>query len=491
MPATSSPEPRPSAEAVEADFQRQPHLLLRLAENALNVAENLRDNYFRNTTRFISDLRRRIQGPANPILTARAVQHTDWSTLAGEVVTFIDGGIGRVPIASQLPILLRVGSYSVRTGERRLAEREQFGYYPVILGDLEGGSKDRENFPALVRVTAELLGGLAALERTPDLRVLMFHGPLITGMSAFSGHTPFTERDIDLLLRHYAAGTRSAQQLKDDFLRTARIDVYPAMTDNYDHWVRRRLFEPLAWIAFLCRRLIHLARRRNPVPLILGVVERSELRDFLQSVLLARVFRGLRDRERSDYFNQMYGRTDLINPARLLDRLGYNDALLLGMLLRPGQYSEPWRIAKTDGLHTVEVSLPDEPIKHSVNFASLHGTAHGFPAVRGCYLMVGENTLPLRIEVFEDLASPDMVEETRRVQLYSRLLPGYSFPVGLHIVDRYAGVPQWLTSAYGKLIRHYLGVSLQENRISDPELRRILVQAIYVTQRDWLFRPIA
>jgi hypothetical protein len=488
MPATSSPEPRLTPEAVEADFQRQPHLLLRLAENALNVAENLRDNYFRNTTRFLSDLRRRTQDPANPILGARTVPHTDWSALAGEVVTFLDGGIGRVPIASQLPILLRVGSYSVRTGERRLAQREQFGYYPVILGDLEGGSKERDNFPDLVRITAELLGGLAALERTSDLRVLMFHGPLITRISAYAGHTPFTERDVDLLLRHYAAGTRSAQRLKDDFLRWARL-AYPAMTDNYDLWVRRRLFEPLAWLAFLCRRLIHVARRRNPVPLILGVVERSELRDFLQSVLLPRVFRGLRDRERSDYFNRMYGRTDLTNPARLLDRLGYSDALLLGMLLGPGQFSEPWRIAKYDGLHSVEVSLPDQPIRHSVNFAPLQGAAHGFPQVRGCYLMVGENSLPLRIEVFEDLASPDMVEEARRVHLYSRLLPGYGFPVGLQVADRYARVPDWLTSAYGKLIRHYLGVSLQENRISDPELRRILVQAIYVTQRDWLFRP--
>lgn len=51
-----------------------------------------------------------------------------------EVVTFIDGGVGQVQLASRAPILLRVGSYRVRTGERRLSEREQFGYYPVILG---------------------------------------------------------------------------------------------------------------------------------------------------------------------------------------------------------------------------------------------------------------------------------------------------------------------------------------------------------------------
>ena len=37
-------------EAVREDLQRQPHILMRLAENALTVAESLRDNYFNPTT---------------------------------------------------------------------------------------------------------------------------------------------------------------------------------------------------------------------------------------------------------------------------------------------------------------------------------------------------------------------------------------------------------------------------------------------------------
>jgi hypothetical protein len=46
-----------------------------------------------------------------------------------------------------------------------------------------------------------------------------------------------------------------------------------------------------------------------------------------------------------------------------------------------------------------------------------------------------------------------------------------------------------MTNAYTKLIKHHLGVSLQRGEISDSEMRRILVQAIYITHRDWLFRP--
>ena len=39
----------------------------------------------------------------------------------------------------------------------------------VRLGDLQGGSKDRKDFIDIVRITAELLGGLSAMVRTPEL----------------------------------------------------------------------------------------------------------------------------------------------------------------------------------------------------------------------------------------------------------------------------------------------------------------------------------
>ena len=50
----------------------------------------------------------------------------------------------------------------------------------------------------------------------------------------------------------------------------------------------------------------------------------------------------------------------------------------------------------------------------------------------------------------------------RRVYLYSRLLPNYGFPVGLDIADKFAHVPNWMTRAYEKMIRHTLGMSLQK-----------------------------
>lgn len=492
MARSTDDDPRLSSDGVLADLQRQPQLLMRLAENALTVAESLRDNYFKNTSKFVKELRRAVSKADRtyPILEIHKVDHVAWPEFGGEVVTFIDGGIGSVRISGRVPILLRVGSYCVRVGERRMAEREQFGYYPIILGDLEGGSKGRKDFTDIVRITAELLGGLAALERTPDLRVLMFHGPLVYSVWHYMGHTPFTEQDIDRFLLQYAATPESGRALKEDFLREAKVEIYPLMTNRSDEWARKRVFEPLAWISFLYRRLIEIARRRDPPPLIAGVVERGGSKEFSERILLPRVFRGMRQKGKEDWFNEMYGRTDLTSPAALLEKLGYSDALLLAMLLEPGQYSESWDMAgKYEKLAQVNVSLPGEAGTTPVDYTPLKPGPIGFPQIKGCYLMASETTEPIRIEVFGDLGSEQVGEAAKRAYLYSRLLPGYGFPVGLDVADKFAKVPSWLTDAYGKLIRHHLGVSLQQGEISDSEMRRILVQAIYITHRDWLFRP--
>ena len=328
-------------------------------------------------------------------------------------MTFIDGGVGRVQISSQVPILLRVGSYCVKIGERKLAERESFGYYPVVLGDIQGGSKDRKDFVDIVRITAELLGGLSALMRTPSLRVLMFHGPLVYLVGNYAGHTPFTESDIDLFLQHYSLG--DGKDLKEEFLREARLSIYPQMIpDRSDDWANRRVFEPVAWIAFLYRKLVQEATGRSPVPVIAGVIERGEeMCEFSEHVLLPRIFRRLRDKDNQDHFNRVFGRTDLNSPGAFIARLNYTDTLLLAMVLRPGLRSEEWSVAKYKGLRAGRVALPGESFSTEVNFASLRPGPIGFPAVTGCYVHVSETTQPIRVEVFSDLGETQIEEAAR------------------------------------------------------------------------------
>ena len=483
-------------ESVRADLRREPSLLLRLAENALTVAENLREGYIGNTAAFIADLKRAMAAAddgrrAHSVLPLRAVDDISWAQVRGEVTTFIDGGVGHVRAAGHAPILLRVGSYTVRAGERDLAAREQFRYYPIILGDLEGGSKERDDFPDIVRIIAELFGGLAALERRPDLDVLMFHGPLVYHViDKYVGHTPFTERDVDLFLSYYAPDHALGAKLKEDFLREARRDIYPRMTARAAEWATRRLFEPLALMAFLQRRLIVAARTHPRRPLIAGVIERGGRgRDFVERILLARVFQGLRVKGNGDYFNKLYGCTGFSSPKRLLDSTGYTDTLLLSLLLAPGQATESWTGVKHNGLRAAPVLLPNDAAPGPVDYTALRNGAIGFPAVRGRYVRVSPDSEPVRVETFKDLGEEQSIDAARRVYLYAGLLPGYGFPAGLDTVDKYARVPAWMTDAYGKLIRYHLGASLQRGDVDDAELRRVLVQAVYTNGRDWLLRP--
>ena len=484
-----------SLAAVQAELQRQPHILLKLAENSLTVAKSLRDNYFKNTAHFVSDVRRAIHHAQegtrpDPILDASDVSSTEWADFQGEVVSFIDGGVGRVQISSQVPILLRVGSYCVKVGERQLAERETFGYYPVVLGDLQGGSKDRKDFVDIVRITAELLGGLSALMRTPTLRVLMFHGPLVYLVGNYAGHTPFTEGDIDLFLQHYTPG--DGKELKEEFLREARLSIYPQMIpDRSDDWANRRVFEPLAWIAFLYRKLVQEAKRRSPVPVIAGVVERGELREFSERVLLDRIFRGLRAKGNQDHFNRLFGRTDLNSPGAFLERLGYTDTLLLAMILRPGLRSEEWSVAKYEGLRAGNVALPGESFSTEVTFAS-YAWADRLPGrVRLLRPRVGDNRADPRRGLFRSRRD----SRSRKPRGGPTCTRGYCrATVSLLAWTSSTSTPMCRPgsrSAYGKLIRFHLGVSLQRGEINDAEMQRLLVQAIYMTHRDWLFRPQA
>lgn len=494
-PGGRNEEARPSG--LYDEVERDPRLLLRLAESALHVADGVREGYAAHTAAFVSDLRLAMRAAqegrrAAPILSTYSIAGADWADLAGEVVTFIDGGVGSAEALGRAPLLVRVGSYTVRVGERDLSRRERFGYYPLILGDLEGGSKERDDFPQIVRLIAELLGGLAAMERTPDLGVLMFHGPLVYSMDTFAGHTPFTERDADIFLDRYAVDPRLGQHLKEDFLTEARDRIYPRLTPRHAAWSAARAFEPLSWMAFLYRRLVATARSRTPMPLVAGVVERGNTsREFSETVLLRRVFQGLRAKGNRDYFNRLYGRRDLVSPRALLDRLGYRDALLLALLLQPGQRTEAWTSRRYGGLRDVAMTLPGEVAVERINFLSLRADGIGFPLVRSCYVHVSSATEPIRVDVFDALGEEQLEGAAKRAYLYARLLPGYGFPVGLDVADKYAHVPAWLTAAYGKLIRYQLGVSLQKGEVHDAEMQRLLIQGLHVNRRDWLFRPHA
>ena len=75
-----------SPAVVEAELQRQPHILMKLAENSLTVAQSIRDNYFRNTARFVSDVRRAIAQAERGERAAAVLQTETFLTHAGQTI---------------------------------------------------------------------------------------------------------------------------------------------------------------------------------------------------------------------------------------------------------------------------------------------------------------------------------------------------------------------------------------------------------------------
>ena len=71
----------------------------------------------------------------------------------------------------------------------------------------------------------------------------------------------------------------------------------------------------------------------------------------------------------------------------------------------------------------------------------------------------------------------------------SVLLPEYSFPVGLDIVDKYAKVPDWLSKGVSQhvAVKAYL-LCLQEGNSRKLQLMRNLLGK---SQRDFFFRSKA
>src|SRR5262249_51318118 len=136
-----------------------------------------------------------------------------------------------------------------------------------------------------------------------------------------------------------------------------------------------------------------------------------------------------------------------------------------------------------------DVTLPGESDASVVDFTSLRSGRFGFPKIDGCYVHVSETTEPVRVETFHALGATQIMDCASRAYRYARLLPGYGFPVGRDIIVKYAYITDWMTSAYEKQIRLHLGISFQKGEVDDKEMRRILVQAIYMTNRNWHFRP--
>jgi hypothetical protein len=359
-----------------------------------------------------------------------------WPAQRGKTYAFIDGGVANVELPTAAPIGIRVGSYVVRPGDET-DDREKFNIELALVDDLfsdEGFTYDADfDDVAKLRDAARIVSetaaayGMAKEGKPPDL--ILLQGPLVNPASPYG------------LDRFPSFGLEASRT----FLRD----------EAWSGDQKQRQFVPLY--------LELLGRLRGTGTPVAGAVERSVGRD---PVVLKSILNDLQDRK-------LLPREDVDELVGSLTTYGLNDASILDVVLRPGEYVRPMPITRQGP----ENKWPNE----------WKQWIRDYPNPLTTYLKPSELTMPFRVEAFDNVKG--FVDVLALILHTSRLLPSYGFPVGLDIVDKYAKVPAWMSrSVKGQ----YQVVLLQKALASgDAAAISFAKRVLAAKGRDWLFRPTA
>jgi hypothetical protein len=180
--------------------------------------------------------------------------------------------------------------------------------------------------------------------------------------------------------------------------------------------------------------VVESCRRKGK--LVCGVVERSGARGLVRRCLQELVRSGHPAVAALAGEMGTNGRRRAPGPLaeELLEATRYRDTMLLSLSLRRGEYTRPEVLLR--GSHDRRQAL--------------------FPQVLSAYLRPTRSR-PLRVEFPSWLSAGEQEEILSRVYAYADLLPGYAFPLGLDIVDKYTAIPGWMTKAFETHIRWEYG----------------------------------
>lgn len=440
-----------------------PDLFVRIAENALVVAEDLRDDYFKSTL----GMARAMRGEFRANLGPYRIRPVDQTLAPPCSVAFVDGGLSKVDVGLAVPLIVRAGIFRVKQGERNLEKRETFDHFPLMLGQLKGGLKADSKYGDVVRQLMELGALVTALEdeRFNDIRVLMLHGPLQFVAGPFFEHW-FDPSDYALMLG-----------------RDEREHVLPVLR-KFSEWcvacpqrgsaqcgedIRGGRLPAVCVMAFLQHYIF--ARAADKDVLVCGVVERSFGRSITKYVVHQML------EAHPDVFDRLLtslglrGGPTTTQVDAIMDATRYNDAVLLALALEAGEYLEWYPVNSHLKIKNERVDL--------------------FPSVQTTFVRPAASRYPMRIEVPAEYGAAQCDEVLRRSFEYAGMLPNYAFPIGLDIVDKYAAIPAWMTKAYRQLILAQYGRLLAGEyfEMTDTEAIKAMLMSDGHGRRSRVERP--
>lgn len=360
-----------------------------------------------------------------------------WPGIAGKAVSFLDGGVANIDLPSAAPVGIRVGSYTVRPGERDLTKRESFDILLSVVDDLysddgvlyDSDFLDVAKLRDAARIVSETAAAWQLVKRDDGPEIVLLHGPLINPAAPYGldDFPPF--------------GLAACRAMLGD--------------ENWEGSVEERQFVPLY--------LELLKRIANGGKTAIGVVERSIGKD---PVVTRTVLNSLQDQG-------VLKKDEVRNILDEITLYGMNDASILDVVLQEGEYVRPIPVNRQGP----ESKWPD----------TWKQWIREYPDALTTYLKPSGLNTPFRVEAFA--SEPDFPGALELIFHTSRLLPSYGFPVGLDIVDKFAKVPEWMS----KGIRGQHQVVLLKKALAsgDPRAITFAKRVLAAKGRDWFFRPTA
>lgn len=434
------------AEQLHAD----PDLFVRIAENAMVVADEIRQDYFQSTLGIAREMRRAFREDTG---SRYRISRVPTELLDPCTVAFVDGGISRPDLVIATPLIVRAGIFRVKQGEADLEKRETFDHFPLLLGQLRGGLKANSKYGDVVRQLVELGALVTALEdeRFSDIRMLMLHGPLQFVSGPFFDHWFYPE-DYDAML-----GRQEREHVLPVLAQFAGWcgECTLRGTERCGHDIGDQHLPAVCMMAFLQHYVLDRAAEKGV--LVCGVVERSFGRSVTRHVVKQMLEHNPEVFDRLLGILDMRGRSIRLQVDAILDATRYNDAVLLALALSRGEALDWYPMNPRMKIKDERVAL--------------------FPDVQNTFVRVTSAKYPMRIEVPASYGAEECEEVLRRSYEYASMLPGYAFPIGLDIVDKYAAIPAWMTKAYRQLILAEYGrlISGEFVEMTDTEALKSMV----------------
>ncbi|MBI4547595.1 MAG: DNA double-strand break repair nuclease NurA [Ignavibacteriae bacterium] len=461
---TTIPEKQVTTPSIKDRIRQEPDLFLRIAQSSMTVAASVRKNFLDNTLDFAELLREQIKKGE---MDGLVIHESDLKLGKEQITTcFIDGGVGEAEIFFRVPLIVRGGIFRIKEGEHDLQRRETFEFFPVLIGNLEGGEKGRHDYSTVVRIIIELCSILRVLseEKYKDVSLIMLHGPLLYRLSAYSPHW-FYKKDIDVM-------TEGADELIQQFEESFR-DCPVVFGGQHHCWCYNHrsdnTLKANCFISFLLNMVILVAQKRG-VDLI-GVVERAEATEITHNIMVKAL---KSDSGVTEKFLGRPLRNYEADAEQIIRSTNYNDSFLFSLILNPGEY----------------ISFYDAKDRYSGFVGELADFEKKLPLISYTYLKPVQNALAIRVE-FPTLQVPSArIRALCKTYEYSRLLPNYAFPVGLDIADKFAKVPAWMVEAYKKYVLFNFGRLAIDQQLNQEELERVLL-FYYLHQREFNLRPKA